>query len=162
MGTTFEGYEIMLQGEAAILLSFEKYGKVSESDIVNDNKVFLENWMKQRQTKEERSFIQKSIQSLIEKGALVKGEKVGSAHIYSKSEQFYDVAVEILDVLFEAIDFNDENEDLELFRYMEGLDSGKESSDLEPDWVISWNREEIYFDFDLLERLVEMYVKMNK
>lgn len=146
MEITFKVFEPALQWEAAVLLSIEKYESVTEADIVNDNKAFLDNWKKYGQLEE--SMIQKAIQQLIEKEALIKWERSGNEHIYSKSYFFDEVAEDVLDVLFEAIDFDDEN--------------SRELDDLAPNWVISWREEEICFDFDLLERLVWMYVKLNK
>lgn len=181
MGVSFEGYNIGLQGEAAVLLSIEKFGKVSQADIVSYTKVFLDNWMKFNNTKEDKSFIQRSIQRLLEKGALIKGEKLGNAHIYSKSDVFYDVAKEILDVLFEAIEYYDDNEEAEFLNLMEeyadndvedlfdAIDAKNNNliedegiNEVNPDWVISWRDAEIYFDFDLLEKMVEMYMKIYK
>lgn len=145
MGITFKGFEIMLQEEAAVILSIEKYETVTEADIINDNKVFLDNRMKHEQLEE--PMIQKAIQRLIEKEALLKWERDGNKHIYSKSPFFYDEAKDILDVLFGVIDYEEE--------YVK-------TDDLEPEWVISCCEEEIYFDFDMLERLIGMYVKMKK
>lgn len=147
-GVKYKGFKISLQFEAVVIEQVERLGQVTESDVVQKSDVFLDNWLKKCNNKEQsgRASVQTAIQRLVERGALQKNDSLGKAYIYSKGEHFNPVAKEVLEQLFEVIDFYDDNE---------GASNGH-------DWVISWREEEIYFNFDSLEKFVEMLRELNQ
>lgn len=144
----YKGFKISLQFEAAVIEQIERLGQVTESDVVQKSELFLDNWLKKCNNKEQsgRASVQTAIQRLVECGALQKNNSLGKVYIYSKGEHFYPIAKEVLEQLFEAIDFYDDSE----------------GTFNEHDWVISWREDEVYFEFLSLEKFVEMLKELNK